>query len=70
MSTIIMNLRGARVTPIHRGSVWQSCGKPSTKFPHGPLVECLLISLTSFLDLLKIWKAENSWKSIKFFCKF
>ena len=22
---------------------WQSCGKPSTKFPHGGLVECLCI---------------------------
>ena len=25
-------------------SVWQSCGKPSTKFPHGGLVECLFIA--------------------------
>ena len=23
--------------------LWQSCGKPSTKFPHGGLVECLYI---------------------------
>ena len=43
-------------------SVWQSCGKPSTKFPHGGLVECLLIS--AFL-------AFSSWKLKKcFFWKF
>ena len=33
--------------------VWQSCGKPSTKFPHGGLVECLFISNSSELSLLE-----------------
>ena len=28
--------------------LWQSCGKPSTKFPHGGLVECLFIQNLSF----------------------
>ena len=38
--TKFTDLRGASLTPIHIGSVWQACGKPSTKFPHGGLVEC------------------------------
>ena len=32
-------------------SIWQSCGEPSTKFPHGGLVECLLIAHTSHLSI-------------------
>ena len=28
--------------------LWQSCGKPSTKFPHGGLVECLCIQNISY----------------------
>ena len=39
MSTITMNLRGARVTPIHRGSVLEAGGKPSTRFSPEGLVE-------------------------------
>ena len=39
-------------------SVWQSCGKPSTKFPHGGLVECLSIPQLSCLSFLK--NSKNS----------
>ena len=35
MSTKITDLRGAKVTPIHRGSVCRAGGKPSTWFPPG-----------------------------------
>ena len=42
-TTKFTDLRGASLAPIHLGSVWQSCGKPSTKFPHGGLVECLQV---------------------------
>ena len=34
-----MNLRGARLRPIHRGSVLEAGGKPSTWFPPERLVE-------------------------------
>ena len=37
----------------------QSCGKPSTKFPHGGLVECLFIQHTSYLSLLSYLKISN-----------
>ena len=39
MSTKITDLRGAKVTPIHRGSVLEAGGKPSTWFPPGRLAE-------------------------------
>ena len=39
MSTKITDLRGSRVTPIHRGSVLEAGGKPSTWFPPEELVE-------------------------------
>ena len=35
-------------------SVWQSCGKPSTKFLHGRLVECLFIRHISYHSFFKI----------------
>ena len=35
MSTKITDLRGSKVTPIHRGSVCRAGGKPSTWFPPG-----------------------------------
>ena len=44
-----------RIT-LREGRIWQSCGKPSTKFPHGGLVECPFISYFSYLSFLKISK--------------
>ena len=38
--------------------VWQSCGKPSTKFPHGGLVEFPYILYAFYLFLYKI---RNLW---------
>ena len=35
MSAKIIDLRGSKVTPIHRGSVCRAGGKPSTWFPPG-----------------------------------
>ena len=55
---LFTDVRGCLAEPIERGSVWQSCGKPSTKFPHGGLVECLSIPQLSCLSFLK-----NSKKS-------
>ena len=37
--TIAIDLRGSRVRLIHRGSVLEAGGKPSTWFPPGRLVE-------------------------------
>ena len=34
-----MNLRGSRLRPIHRDSVLEAGGKPSTRFPPEGLVE-------------------------------
>ena len=48
-------------------SVWQSCGKPSTKFPHGGLVECLFISHSSELSLLEKRKFRFFWGNSHFF---
>ena len=46
-------------------SIWQSCGKPSTKFPHGGLVERILNSTHSFLIPSRICleTLKNSEKS-------
>ena len=38
---------------VYIAPVWQSCGKPSTMFPHGGLVECLFIQNTSSFFFLK-----------------
>ena len=64
MSTKITDLRGSRVRPIHRGSVWQACGKPSTKFPHGGLVECPSFFSRSlkFLQFLYISNFHKKWR--------
>ena len=40
------------ILPLYES--WQSCGKPSTKFPHGGLVECLIIPFFSHLSLSRI----------------
>ena len=45
-------VRGPTLVQIDTVSVWQSCGKPSTKFPHGGLVECLSISEPFQIPLL------------------
>ena len=59
--------RGALGTGFTYAPVlWQSCGKPSTKFPHGGLVECLIIPHTFYLSLKKI---ANS-KFLHIFLKF
>ena len=51
-------------------SVWQSCGKPSTKFPHGGLVECLYFPNLLYNPYLKLRNFEKfryfSWKSSYF----
>ena len=52
MSTKITDLRGFIVR------LWQSCGKPSTKFPHEELVECLFIPCTSYISPLKTPKCS------------
>ena len=39
----VIKSRGALGTGFTYAPVWQSCAKPSTKFPHGGLVECLCI---------------------------
>ena len=39
MSTKITDLRGSGLRPIHRGSVLEAGGKPSTWFPPEGLVE-------------------------------
>ena len=37
-------------------ALWQSCGKPSTRFPHGGRVECLFIWHFQFLNFLEfLW---------------
>ena len=33
--------RGPTLARLAMVLVWRACGKPSTKFPHGGLVECL-----------------------------
>ena len=47
----VINKLGRFGTGFPLAPVWQSCGKPSTKFPHGGLVECLFIPHTSYLSL-------------------
>ena len=42
-----ITLRDGRILP------WQSCGKPSTKFPHGGLVECIFIQNISYCFLFE-----------------
>ena len=37
-------------TGVPLAPVWQTCGKPSTKFPHGGLVECLFIDFINFMS--------------------
>ena len=61
MSTIIMNLRGSKVTPIHRGSVLEAGGKPSTWFPPERLVE-----LTSHARRMPMSSDEFFIKKSKF----
>ena len=54
-------------------SVWQSCGKPSTKFPHGGLVECLFILswfCFSFQKNLENSKILDIFLKIIIFSKF
>ena len=54
-------------------SVWQSCVKPSTKFPHGGLVECLFIPYIYYPFLLKKIKKSyffEIFSKILFFSKF
>ena len=47
------SVRGPTLARLSNVSVWQLCGKPSTKFPHGGLVECLPIPRTSYFPRLK-----------------
>ena len=52
----VIKSRGALGTGFTYALVWQSCGKPSTKFPHRWLVECLFIQLSSYRVLLQNFK--------------
>ena len=63
-TTKFINLRGCMVKPIDRGSVWRSCGKPSTKFPHEGLVERLFIMALPLSSRPRSFlKKRNSMKS-------
>ena len=57
MQNMVISTKFFEVVPFCAGpslaglatvSVWQSCGKPSTKFPHGGLVEWLTIKISIF----------------------
>ena len=54
-----MNLRGPKVTLIHPSSVWQACGKSSTKFPHGELVERLPTPRKCPWNFHKVFEISN-----------
>ena len=64
-------VRGPTLARLATVSIWKSCGKPSTKFPHGGLVECvfqkntLQTKILSFRDVTR--KAGTSsfeeWQS-------
>ena len=47
-------VRGSTLARLAMVLVWQSCGKPSTKFLHGGLVECFFIQHISIISFLKI----------------
>ena len=54
---------------------WQTCGKPSTKFPHGGLVECpfLLHSFSKFPTIslnFQIFTSNEDFIEILIFSKF
>ena len=57
-----MNLRGSRLRPIHRGSVLEAGGKPSTWFPPEGLVELTshAISMQTSSDALMVKKLKFS----------
>ena len=70
----VIKSRGALGTGFtYCTSIWQSCGKPSTKFPHGGLVECLsshnflssLLKIQNFIFSIfsEILIFQNFWKS-------
>ena len=52
--------------------LWQSCGKPSTKFPHGGLVECLFVlTFAIFLfSKLKNFHIFSRFLGNSYFSKF
>ena len=61
--TKFMDVRRCLAEPIRCASVWQSCGKPSTKFPHGGLVECLEFNIhLSYSNLRNLIYLFISWK--------
>ena len=53
---------GLGLSGLITASVCTSCGKPSTWFPHGGLVECLLIKKMKFSK-----KMKNFEKILTFF---
>ena len=55
-SKVVSFFAGPSLASLAIVSVWQSCGKPSTKFPHGGLGECLCIPQFSCLSFRKIQK--------------
>ena len=59
-------VRGSTLARLAMVLVWQSCGKPSTKFPHGGLVECPSIPQ---LSCLSFWKIQKKSKIIDIFFK-
>ena len=66
-----------RITLRALPSDWQSCGKPSSKFPHGGLVECLFfilhISYLTFqlvLENFKFSKKSRFFLELTSFLKF
>ena len=50
----VPNKLGRFGTGIPIAPVWQSCGQPSTKFPHGELVECVFVSTSSYLSVFEV----------------
>ena len=54
-----MCVRGPTLARLAMVLVWQSCGKPSTKFPHGGLVECFFIPQFSCLFFRKNSKSPS-----------
>ena len=52
-------VRGPTLARLAMVLVWQSCGKPSTKFPHGGLVECLYFPNLLYNSSLKLQNFEN-----------
>ena len=62
IQNMVNSIKFSKVVPFSAGpslaslaivSVWQSCGRPSTNFPHGELDEFLLMSRPFYIFLLK-----------------